>query len=910
MPPRIVHRVPPERVPNLAESGMEQASLLAALSRPAVFGPGCTRVERLETHISCVFLTGRYAYKIKKAVDFGFLDFTTLAARRFFCEEELRLNRRLAPALYLDVVPITGSVDAPVLGGDGPVLEYAVRMREFPQDALASRILAHGKLSPADIDALAGKVAAFHDASGVAPRDGAFGSPDEIMRVAQQSFAQLRPLLATVEERDEIEVLSAWTEREHAARQGAFLRRRKEGFVRECHGDLHLNNIARIDGELTIFDCIEFNESMRWIDVMSEVAFTVMDLHYRGRADLARRFLNAYLERTGDYAGLTVLRFYLVYRALVRAKIARLRSAQLQAGAARRALLAEYRAYVTLARIYAQSTRPALVVTHGLAGCGKTTLSQALLETVGAVRIRSDVERKRIHGIGALERGRNGIDHGLYAPDATEATYRRLTALARHVVSAGLVAIIDATFLKRWQRDLFRDLATAFGVAFVVIDFAARDSTLRGRIAQRAAKASDASDADLAVLDHQLRTREPLAPEEQAFVVGYDAEAPLERARQPDAWRAVRERIDAARPVASADRAAADPGLGAKVAFLSRPESYSEPTKAVDVLETHMSWVFLTETTAWKLKKPVRSRYLDFSTEAARRLDCEEELRLNRRLSEGVYLGSVPLALDADRGLCLGAGDNVVDWLVKMRRLPGERMLDRLLRERMLRCEDLVRAIERLARFYRDAAPVSMLPAQYRARFVAEIAENRRELGAPVYGLPLESIEATCAQQLALLERQPGLFDERVFTGRIVEAHGDLRPEHICLEENPQIIDCLEFSRELRLLDPVDELGFLALECERLGAPELATTIFGTYTAVTGDAPPAVLVHFYQSYRACVRAKIAIRHLADTAPREPAKWPAQARAYLTLARGHLERCTAAELGQAQPACSSTIEPPL
>jgi len=526
------------------------------------------------------------------------------------------------------------------------------------------------------------------------------------------------------------------------------------------------------------------------------------------------------------------------------------------------------------------------------------------------VRIRSDVERKRIHGIGALERGRNGIDHGLYAPDATEATYRRLTALARQVVGAGLVAIIDATCLKRWQRDLFRDLATALGVAFVIIDFATCDSTLRGRIAQRAAEGSDASDADLAVLDHQLRAREPLAPEEQAFVVAYDAEAPLERARQPDAWRAVRERIDAARPVASADRAAADPGLGAKVAFLSRPESYSEPTKAVDVLETHMSWVFLTETTAWKLKKPVRSRYLDFSTEAARRLDCEEELRLNRRLSEGVYLGSVPLALDADRGLCLGAGDNVVDWLVKMRRLPGERMLDRLLRERMLRCEDLVRAIERLARFYRDAAPVSMLPAQYRARFVAEIAENRRELGAPVYGLPLESIEATCAQQLALLERQPGLFDERVFTGRIVEAHGDLRPEHICLEERPQIIDCLEFSRELRLLDPVDELGFLALECERLGAPELATTIFGTYTAVTGDAPPAVLVHFYQSYRACVRAKIAIRHLADTAPREPAKWPAQARAYLTLARGHLERCTAAELGQAQPACSSTIEPPL
>jgi aminoglycoside phosphotransferase family enzyme len=203
-----------------------------------------------------------------------------------------------------------------------------------------------------------------------------------------------------------------------------------------------------------------------------------------------------------------------------------------------------------------------------------------------------------------------------------------------------------------------------------------------------------------------------------------------------------------------------------------------------------------------------------------------------------------------------------------------------------------------------------MLPGQYRAQFVAEITENRRELGVPAFGLPLELIEATCDQQLALLEREPGLFDARVGEGRIVEAHGDLRPEHICLEECVQIIDCLEFSRELRLLDPVDELGFLALECERLGAPELATTIFEFYTAITGDAPPVLMVHFYQSYRACVRAKIAIRHFADAAPREPAKWPAQARAYLELAREHLQRCVAADLAPAQLPCSSTIEPPL
>jgi len=537
----MLRTLPP---PETDTPGVDQARLVAALAHPAAFGPGCTRVERLETHISYVFLTGRYAYKIKKAVAFGFLDFTTLEARRRFCEEELRLNRRLALTLYLDIVPITGSIDAPIIGGDGPALEYAVMMREFPQDALASQILARSELEPADIDALAAKVAAFHGAVGAAAPGSAFGAPSEVLRVARQNFTQLRPLLATVEEHDEIDALSAWTEREHAARRGAFLRRRKEGFVRECHGDLHLNNIARIDGELTIFDCIEFNESMRWIDVMSEVAFTVMDLEDRSRADLAHRFLNAYLERTGDYAGLAVLRFYLVYRALVRAKIARLRAAQLEAGAAKRALHAEYRGYVNLARRYARPPRPALVITHGLSGCGKSTLSQPLLETIGAVRIRSDVERKRMHGVGALETADAGIESGLYTRTATGATYERLRTLARTVLVAGRIALVDATFLLRWQRDLFRALAAELGAPFVVLVFAAKEATLRERVARRRAEGRDASDADLAVLAHQIAAREPPAEDELPFVVNCDAEAPLDTVRAPEAWSTVRARLE------------------------------------------------------------------------------------------------------------------------------------------------------------------------------------------------------------------------------------------------------------------------------------------------------------------------------------------------------------------------------
>ncbi|HEX7272865.1 MAG TPA: AAA family ATPase [Casimicrobiaceae bacterium] len=864
---------PPEPAGTVAEGASEQARLFDALSRAEAFGADCTRVERLETHISCVLLTGTHAYKIKKAIDFGFLDFTTLEARRRFCEEELRLNRRLAPTLYLQVVPITGSVDAPVVGGYGEPLEYAVKMREFPQDALATRVLARGELAPTDIDALAEKVAAFHAAIGVAGQETSFGAPGEVLRVARQNFAQLRPRLATAEEREELDALAAWTEREYAARYDAFLQRRKNGFIRECHGDLHLGNIARVDGVLTIFDCIEFNESMRWIDVMNEVAFTVMDLEDRKRADLAYRFLNAYLERTGDYAGLAVLPFYLAYRALVRAKIARLRAAQIEAGEPKRALLAEYRGYVTLARGYAEPRRPALVITHGLAGCGKTTLSQAILEALRAVRIRSDVERKRMHGLAALERRPAGVEGGLYTAAATEETYAKLATLAREVLSAGLVAIVDATFLARRQRDRFRDLARELGVAFAIVSFQTREATLRARIARRAAASADASDADLAVLEHQLATQEPLAADERIFTVPYDAEAPLGAAQGPLAWAQLRSRLESPDGVE----------LRAKLAFLLQPASYPEPTPRVEAIETHMSWVFLTERQAWKLKKPVRSQYLDFSTEAARRLDCEEELRLNARLSDGVYLASVPLAADANGRLQIGGDGRIVDWLVKMRRLPAARMLDRMIRDRSVDANDVRRAVERLAEFYRASPPIALTPDAYRARFAADIAGNRRELAALVYGLPATLIETICSRQLAFLDRRPALFDARVREGRIVEAHGDLRAEHICLETRPQIIDCLEFSHELRVLDAVDELGFLALDCERLGAPDLGSVIFASYAGATGDAPPDALVRFYQSHRACVRAKIAIRHLDDPALSGQPRWAAQALDYLRLA---------------------------
>jgi len=501
-----------------------------------------SRVKLLETHISYVLLTGEFAYKIKKAVNLGFLDFTTLPARRFYCEEELRLNRRLAPSLYLDVVPITGKLEAPLIGGEGPVLEYAVKLREFPQQALASEVLARDELKASDIDALASAVAVFHRTIGVVRLGTSFGMPDEVLRIARQNFTQIRPLLDCTAGSADLDVLEAWTERDYAARATIMLRRRQEGFVRECHGDLHLGNIALIGGKPVIFDGIEFSEAMRWIDVMSEVAFTVMDLEDRGRADFAYRFLSAYLEITGDYDGLSVLCFYLVYRALVRAKIARLRAAQCGETGAKASARDEYAGYVKLARRNAESPQPAILITHGLSGCGKTTVSQALVEITRGVRVRTDVERKRIAG-DASQRDEAEVEAGLYTLQATERTYGGVLAFARSAVRAGYVSIIDAAFLKRWQRDMFRKLAAEFRVPFVIVSLEADAAILRKRIEQRRKTENDASDANLAVLDFQLRTQEPLASDELADVVAWDAEAPLSEARSPAHWQGVLQRL-------------------------------------------------------------------------------------------------------------------------------------------------------------------------------------------------------------------------------------------------------------------------------------------------------------------------------------------------------------------------------
>ena len=481
-------------------------------------------VERLglrsiETHISYVLFDRGFAYKIKKAVRFPFLDFTTLAAREFYCREELRLNRRFAPSIYVDVVPITGTIEAPVLDptdarGEGEAIEYAVKMREFDQNGLLSLVIARDELTTERVEALAAEVASFHEGTSRAAGSAPYGAPAGIVDDARENFEAMKAAAIDEGLRHELERLAAWTEEEARRRTPAFVARKADGFVRECHGDLHLGNIALVDDAVTLFDCIEFNPAMRWIDVMSDVAFLVMDLRDRNRPDLAARFLNRYLLRTGDYEGLAVLPFYIVYRALVRAKIACLRLTQM-AGDEQRAVRAELRTYVDLARREAARTTPSVIITHGVSGSGKSTRAQALVEN-GAIAIRSDVERKRLFGLDAVARSHSPVGGGLYASDVDRRTYGRLAELARLIVRAGYTVVVDAAFLKRSQRDLLRGVAGELGVRFVIADCAAPHSVLRERVTRRLEQEHDASEATLDVLASQLATEEPLGPDEKA----------------------------------------------------------------------------------------------------------------------------------------------------------------------------------------------------------------------------------------------------------------------------------------------------------------------------------------------------------------------------------------------------------
>lgn len=467
-------------------------------------------VELIETHLSWVLLTPVYAYKLKKPVRLPFVDFSSVLARKHFCEEELRLNRRFAPSIYLDVLPVRGPRGAPRLGGANSraPIDHVVRMRRFAQSSLMRNLLVAGGLEPVWLDGLANRLARWHAEAPASPSS-AWGSPARIVRSVADVLASLQA------RRDDPRHsrLRDWLDTQASALQSALVQRQRDGFVRECHGDLHMGNVALIEGELAPFDGIEFDPGLRWIDVMSDVAFLTMDLKAHGRADLAHRFLDGWLQRSGDHAGLKVLRFYEVYRALVRA---------MTSGLGKPSSAAESMPdYLARAAEWATSPRDhsaRLLITHGLSGSGKSTVAAQLLRSAGAIRIRSDVERKRLFGLAPLEQSTAlGLD--IYTEQATNDTFESLRQRARVALQAGYPVIVDAAFLQRDERRKFQALAAERQVPFTILDCQASMSTLRHRVAARAAARADASEADMAVLARQIQTQQALGADERGFTM-------------------------------------------------------------------------------------------------------------------------------------------------------------------------------------------------------------------------------------------------------------------------------------------------------------------------------------------------------------------------------------------------------
>lgn len=505
--------------PTAADSPLHH--LVAALQTPAAFPHPVTGFRVVETHISLVLLTGPFAYKFKKAVDFGFVNFSTLARRRACCEAELRLNRRLSPELYTAVLAIGGDADHPRFGAE-PVLEYCVQMRQFPAAAELDQALARGEVDRAAFESLAEDVAEFHRHAEAAASDSPLGSA---ALVGRDCLENLEDLKSAGFEADRV-ALADWT-RAALARLAPLIRQRHDrGRVRECHGDMHLTNMVWLDGRIRLFDCIEFNPELAWIDVISDIAFLIMDLDHRGRPDLGRCFLNRYLEAGGDYGGVPLLRLFLVYRSLVRAKVAVLQAGQGGAGAA--AALTRAARHVALARRYSEpAAAPPLVITCGLSGSGKTTLTDLLIPHADFIRLRSDVERRRLHGRAAREPSHSGLGTGLYGAAQTARTYDHLLAVAETLLRAGHPVLVDATFLRRDQRAPFQALAQRLNVPFRILDCEAPAAVLRARVAARAQTGADASEADLAVLERQLAQREAPGPADRAVAMTIDTSVPL-----------------------------------------------------------------------------------------------------------------------------------------------------------------------------------------------------------------------------------------------------------------------------------------------------------------------------------------------------------------------------------------------
>ncbi len=478
---------------------------------PDTYDHPVDHIELIQTHISWVFLTGLFAYKIKKPVDFGFLNFTQLDKRKYYCEQELKLNSRLVKDIYLEVIPITKEDDFFVLNGQGPAIEYTIKMKQFDQNGLLNKLIATHKITLKHINQLAEKLANFHKNIAIADINSSFGTVSEVIKPVEHNFKILEEFLTDKEDINKLKTIKSTSISLYNKLTKKLEARKDEGYIRECHGDLHLGNIALIDNNILIFDGIEFNDQFRWIDTISEIAFLIMDLQDHNKPHYATHLLNYYLEKTGDYSGLHVLKFYLLYRAMVRAKVTALRLKQLEPSTKDyKHDLLELKNYLQLACNYIKPHKTFIAITHGISGSGKSWLANQLADKINAIVIRSDIERKRLFG---------SDKKTIYTKEIAASTYEYLKTLAITILQAGYPVIIDATFLDSRWRKLFKELAQQQQVSFHILSCYADKKILEQRIEQRTSDTDNISDADIQIMKKQLNNFNPLLKEEQVFEI-------------------------------------------------------------------------------------------------------------------------------------------------------------------------------------------------------------------------------------------------------------------------------------------------------------------------------------------------------------------------------------------------------
>ena len=474
-------------------------------------------IQLLQTHISFVLLTGAYAYKVKKPMNFGFLDFSTLEKRKYFCEEELRLNRRLAPELYLSVLPIieTDGKYSFDQTGTGTPVEYAIAMPEFSQDDLLIEMFASGRLTAEHVQEIGEQLAAFHQRAETNEHINSFGTMEAVRAVANDNYTSTEKYVGIAQTEEQLAQTRAYTDKFFAENESLFSDRIAKDKVRECHGDVHLKNICLYQDKIQIFDCIEFNEPFRNSDVLYDAAFLLMDLQFRGRKDLANIFLNTYLERTGDYEGAVLLPLHCSMRAYIRAKVTSFLLDDPNIPDDVKAIaLTEASAYYKLAWEYTQPKQGKLILMSGVSGSGKSTTAKAIAAEQDAIYLRSDAIRKQLAGIDLMQRGSDDI----YTSEMTAKTYARLTELGVLLASKGFTVILDAKYDRVSLRSEAIAAAKAQNISCEIIYCTAPMEVLQQRLRDRAQANNDIADATVELLASQQTTFEDFTPEELILV--------------------------------------------------------------------------------------------------------------------------------------------------------------------------------------------------------------------------------------------------------------------------------------------------------------------------------------------------------------------------------------------------------